>query len=496
MFTQDAILVLLWPFLAAFVVSMTGLYRKRWCYPLTILALAWSLWEAIILVGLVHNSPDNEIHYYLGDWPPPIGIEFVIDPLNAGIIVAIALVALLTAIFSFRAVPKETPGKEAQFYTLYLLLVTGIMGMTITGDAFNLYVFLEISSLASYALIAMGPGRAALSCFNYIIMGTIGASFYLLGVGYLYIKTGSLNMADIHQIMETNNLYETKTIHIGFILILIGVWIKMAFFPLHRWLPDAYSYAPTTSSAVIAPLMTKVSIYVMIRYMYTVFSPSFVYLHQERGTMVVWIAVVAILVGTFYALARLKLRKIFSYLIVVEVGYMVGGVWLHNHTALKGAVFHILADALMTLALFLFAGIINYMNKTGNIRSLGGLYYKMPLTMAGFTVAAFSMIGIPPTAGFFSKWYLISGGIEAGHWGYVVALLLSSLVNAVLFFRIIERAFFEAPKIMPGEAVGSRDKVPATMLAPLLATSLLIVLLGVFSNPVFQFISRYVTGTE
>ena len=496
MFTQDAVLVILWPFFAAFLVSLLGMFQKRWCYPLTIAALAWSLWDAIDLLRTVAAAPNGEVHYFLGDWKPPIGIEFVIDPLNAGLIVVIALVALLAAIFSFHAVPKETPDKEAQFYTLYLLLVTGIMGMSITGDAFNLYVFLEISSLASYALIAMGPGRAALSCFNYIIMGTIGASFYLLGVGYLYIKTGSLNMADIHQIMEANNLYETKTIHIGFILILIGVWIKMAFFPLHRWLPDAYSYAPTSSSAVIAPLMTKVSIYVMIRYMYTVFSPAFVYLHKERGTLVVWIAVLAILVGSFYALARLKLRKIFSFLIVVEVGYMVGGVWLHNHNGLKGAVFHLLADALMTLALFLFAGIVNYMNKTGNIRSMGGFYYRMPITMAAFTITALSMIGIPPTAGFFSKWYLISGGIEAGHWGYVAALLLSSLVNAVLFFRILERAFFDQPKLLPGVEINTKDKVPMTMVIPLVTTSLLILALGIFSSPVFQFISRYVSGTE
>ncbi len=495
---QYPILILLSPFLFAFAVSLAGLVRPKLCYPLTLIALGLSFMSALGMLLRVFN--EGVVHYHLAGWPPLIGIEYVIDPLNACVLTMISLVGLITGYYSKRFVPHETPGKEHYFYTLFLLLLVGLLGMTITGDAFNLYVFLEISSLASYALIAMGPRRAAFSCFNYIIMGTIGASFYLLGVGYLYIKTGSLNMADISRILSEQNLYQAKTVEIGFIFIMIGVWVKMAFFPLHRWLPDAYSYAPASAGAVIAPLMTKVSVYIMIRFMYSVFDYGFVFSSPARINLIVWLSVTAIVIGSFYALARVKLRKILSFLIIAEVGYMVGGAWMANKTALQGAIFHILADGLMTLCLFLFAGVLIYKNKNASIKGLGGMYVRMPLTMAAFTVAAFSMIGIPPTAGFFSKFYLISGAIEAGQWGFVGALLFSSLVNAALFFKIIERVHFEKPKGITATHGDShhhikRDEPPLSMLVPLLTSAVLIILLGVFSGHVMAFISRYVTGT-
>ena len=494
---QYPIFILLSPFLFAFAVSLVGLYKPRLCYSLTLISMALSFAAAVGVLARVVD--EGVVHYNLSGWPPPIGIEYVIDPLNACVLTMISMVGLIAAYYSKRYVKKETPGKKPHFYTLYLLLLVGLLGMTITGDAFNLYVFLEISSLASYALIAMGPRRAAFSCFNYIIMGTIGASFYLLGVGYLYIKTGSLNMADISRILSEQDLYGSKSVEIGFIFIMIGVWVKMAFFPLHRWLPDAYAYAPSSASAIIAPLMTKVSVYVMIRFMYTVFDFNFVFSSPARANLVIWLSISAIVLGSFYALARIKLRKVLSFLIVAEVGYMVGGAWMANKTALQGAIFHILADGLMTLSLFMFAGILLYKNQNASIKCLGGLYSRMPLTMAAFTVAAFSMIGIPPTAGFFSKFYLISGAIEAGHWEFVVALLFSSLVNAALFFKIIERAHFDKPRGIHAQedlhGPVKRDEPPLSMLVPLLTSAALILILGIFSDQVMTFISQYVTGT-
>ncbi len=492
---QLPILMLLSPFLFAFTVSLTGLVNSRWCYPLTLVAVTLSLFASAGLLGQVLEHPDHRVHYHLGGWPPPFGIAYVIDPLNAVVLVLVAVVALITAVYSKDHVPRDTPGKEPQFYTLYLLLLTGLLGMTVTGDAFNLYVFLEISSLTSYALIAIGPPRAALSTFNYIIMGTIGASFILLGIGYLYLKTGSLNMADMHRIIGGFGPEGSKTIRIGFILIMIGVWIKMALFPLHRWLPNAYTFAPTSSGCLIAPLMTKVSVYVMIRFMFTVFYPEVIFASPENGDIVLWLAVIGILVGSFYALAKIKLKKMLAYLILAEVGYMVGGAWQGNETGLTGAVFHLLSDGLMTLCLFLVAGIFLHKRQSPNISAMRGAFSRMPFTMAGFTVAALSMIGVPPTCGFFSKWYLISGGIEAGRWSFVVALLISSLVNAILFFKIIEQAFFDRPFETDNHRETTIDEAPPSMLFPLLITAALILLLGIFSSKVVAFISIFITST-
>lgn len=497
---QYPILIVLSPFFLALIVSLVSLASKKLVLPLTLAALVTSVIAAIATLLQVIRAENHLIIYKLGGWTPPIGIGYAIDPLNAVVLVMITSVALVAAIYARPSVEKEMPHKMPQFYTLLLLLTTGLCGMTITQDAFNLYVLLEISSLSTYGLIAMGRGRAPLSAFNYIIMGTIGASFYLLGVGYLYIKTGSLNMVDIARILHSEQLLGSETILVGFILILVGVFIKMAFFPLHQWLPNAYTFAPSASAAIVAPLMTKVSVYIMIRMMFTVFTPKYVFDTLNWSQAVVWFAIIAIVAGSLFALAQKDLKRMLAYLIVAEVGYMVGGAWLANANGLTGAVFHILADAMMTLCLFLFAGIVVYQLKDQKITSLNGVFKKMPWTMAGFTVGALSMIGIPPTCGFFSKWYLISGGIAAGQWAYVVALLFSSLVNAFLFFRIIEHAFFGelSPEGSAHEHTHHQkavDEAPLSMLVPLLAVSASLLILGFYSSKVIAFISLFVHTT-
>ncbi|MFT4547229.1 MAG: multicomponent Na+:H+ antiporter subunit D, partial [Verrucomicrobiales bacterium] len=417
-------------------------------------------------------------------------------------VIAITLVGFLNAIYSKTRVREETPRREHYFYALYLLLVAGLCGMVLTNDAFNLYVLLEICSLTSYALIAIGNRRAALASFNYVIIGTIGASFYLLGVGYLYIKTGALNMDGIHEVLKQAGIADSPTVKVGFILIMMGVWIKMALFPLHGWLSNAYSYAPTSTGALMAPLMTKVMVYIMIRMMISVFGIEFVFHEEFWSNGVVWIATIAVICGSVLALARDDIKKMLTYLIVAEVGYMVGGAWLGNRSGMLGASYHILADAAMTFCLFLAAGIL--INRTGKSRmdAFDGAFKKFPLTMTGFTVGALAMIGLPPTCGFFSKFYLIRGGIEAGQWQFVVALLISSLVNAVLFFRIFERAYF--PKDVSSnidhlpdqEAQPERvlGRVPYSMLIPLLIAAASLLIIGLANKTIVAWLDTAFAG--
>lgn len=470
------------------------------CYLLTIGALAISLVASLTMLGQTIDS--GIIQYFVGNWSSPlgIGIELRVDHINAVALVMISAVALITAFYSGSRVAEETPGKEPQFYAMFLLSVMGLMGMTVAGDAFNLYVLLEVASLSGYALVAMGEKRrASVAAFNYIIMGTIGASFYLLSVGYLYIKTGSLNMAGIQEIIVEQGLQGSKTIQIAFILILLGVWIKMAFFPLHGWLANAYSYSPSSSACLLAPLVTKVSIYIMIRMMLTVFGPFYVFTTLDWGSVVVWLATIAIVAASIIALCQTELKKMLSYLIVAEVGYMVGGAWLGNHFGMVGAIYHIISDGFMTLCLFLAASILIFKTKQNTIAGLAGLYKKMPLTMGAFTLGALSMIGAPPTCGFFSKYYLIRGGIEAGHWEYVGALLFSSLVNAILFFRIIEVAYFN-PLPKEGESHGHDDhneservridEAPASMVAPLLIAASGVLFVGLYNREIVTVIEQ------
>ena len=230
MIEQAPALILLFPFFASIIVALAGIRVQSVCFPLTVISMAASVLSGIAILAKVVN--DGIIRYRLGGWEPPMGIEFRIDALGALVVLTVSVVGLLTAIYSKRQVPAETPDKVSQYYTLYLLLMTGLIGMVITGDAFNLFVLIEVSALTSYALIAMGPRRATLAAYKYVIMGTIGASFYLLGVGYLYIKTGSLNMFDINEQLIARGIFDSTAIIVAFILITVGVWIKMAFFPL------------------------------------------------------------------------------------------------------------------------------------------------------------------------------------------------------------------------------------------------------------------------
>ncbi|MEM9016840.1 MAG: proton-conducting transporter membrane subunit, partial [Verrucomicrobiota bacterium] len=320
------------------------------------------------------------------------------------------------------------------------------------------------------------------------------------GVGYLYMKTGTLNMFDIHAILGRHpDIADSKAITIAFIFILVGIWIKMAFFPLYGWLPNAYSYCPSSSACILAPLMTKISVYVMIRVMFTIFGLDWVFESAMWSNLVVWLSVIAILAGSMLALAQGELKKMFCYLIIAEVGYMVGGAWLADEElwGLTGALYHILADAAMTLCLFLAAGIFVKRFGIRRIDEMGGIFRKAPWASVGFVIGGLAIIGVPPTCGFFSKFYLIRGGIDSGHWEYVVALLVSSLVNAVLFFRIFEIAFFGKN---PPEGHGHHheepevDSTPREVFpawagnVPLLTTAAIIILLGLFNGQVVELI--------
>ncbi len=512
------VLLVVVPLMASILCALLGLKWKGICLPLTIVALGCALFFALETFRGVLNSQTGSISYFLGGWnateyPRGVGIEYRIDALNGIVLIVIAAVAFLVAVFSRRFVPRETAGKEPQYYTLFLLLAVGLMGMTATADAFNLYVLLEVSSLTGYALIAMGSNRAAFSAFQYVIMGTIGASFYLLGVGYLYIKTGSLNMVGIHDVLVSQGLYGSGAVYVAFTLIFVGVWIKLALFPLSAWLPNAYSRAPTTTGCIVAPLMTKVSVYIMLRMMLTVFGPDYVYGELSWAGPMVWVAVVAILAGSVLALGQVDLRRMLAYLIIAEVGYMVGGAWLlapggmargeslfSTAPGLIGAGYHLVSDAAMTLCLFLAAGAIIAKTGSTRIEDMKNLFRKSPVTMACFLVGAFSMIGVPPTCGFFSKWYLISGAIESARWEFAVALLISSLVNAVLFFRIIEYAYFgklpdreaaEEVHAHHGDDSGVMDESPPSILIPLLLAAIAVVVIGILNKEIAGYLEQF-----
>jgi len=490
--SHSPVLIVVIPLISAFLTLVIGLWKKRLCYPFVIIALSLSLFSCIVTLNTVMKS--GTIHYYLGNWDPPWGIEYVVDHLNALVLVFVSFISLMVAIYSKESIEQEIPEKVTFFYTVFLLQVTGLLGIVITGDMFNLYVFLEIASLAGYALIAIGEDGAPFASFRYVVMGTIGACFYLLGVGYLYIMTGSLNMADLTHLLP--NLYHSKVIMVAFVFFIVGVAIKMALFPLHAWLPDAYTHAPSAVSALLAPLMTKVGVYVLIRILFTVFRPEFPIKILHATDIMAWFGTFAILFGGIMALSQTDFKRMLCYIIVAEIGYMVGGIGMANATAIKGAIFHIINDMFMAACLFLIAGIV--MHETGghDISDFTGMFRRMPFTAAIFTIGALAVIGVPPTCGFFSKWYLLLGGIQARHWGFVMALLLCTLINVALFFRVIDKGLYvHALEHKLEHASEPKElqfhEAPLSMLIPGFIIAIAIFLIGIFNQAILKNIIEF-----
>ncbi len=484
---QLPIFVVAIPLVFSLIIPLVGRWRKDWCWPLVVISLAAAL---ISSVGVAYRVVvDGPLSYYLGGWDPPWGIEYRIDHLGAFMVLVLSFVSLLTAIYARRSVERELSERIPSFYCVFLLLITGLLGIVVTGDMFNLYVFLEIASLTAYALIAVGEKGAAFAAFRYVIVGTIGACFYLLGVGYLYIVTGTLNMADLARVLP--ELHDSRVVLVAYGFLLIGIAMKMALFPLHMWLPDSYTYAPSAVSALVAPLMTKVGAYVMIRIMFSIFGPVFSIEIVPTTTLLTSVAAIAILVGCVMALAQVDLKRMLSYILVAEVGYIVLGVGMANRNGLTGAILHIVNDAFMMACLFFAVGAVVYKTGTRNIHQLRYLHRRMPFTAGAFVVAGLSVIGIPPLCGFFSKWYLILGAIDGGQWHFVAVLLASSLLSAVLFFRVIDNAYFDHSHardedldqegaFAPPEQT-KIDEAPLSMLVPTLVAALGCVVLGLSS---------------
>jgi len=423
-------------------------------------------------------SGGEAIHYWMGSWAPPLGIEFVIDPLNGTIAVLVTFVALLVAIYGMPFFKRGTWLEIGGYYTLYGLLTTGLVGMVITGDVFNLYVFLEIASLACYGLIALGGNKSTVAAFRYLLIGTIGASFYLLGVGYLYAITGTLNMADMA--VRIVPFIETPTFMIAIGMFIVGFGIKMALFPLHGWQPDAYTYAHPAAAPLIAGIMGKVPIYAALRFFYYVFEASGSVLATAFQIMAI-MACCGIILGSVMAIAQKDFRRMLAYSSVAQIGYIIVGMAIGNVWGMIGAILHLINHAFMKGSLFLFIGGVQHRYGEVNIDKFGQLYRKMPIACWMMVIAALSMIGLPPTAGFFSKWYLVLGAIELGGIGYfyIAIIILSSLLNAIYFFRVIEKIFISKDagleEVNPAKG---KLELPWQMLLPIVIMGVGIIVLG------------------
>jgi multicomponent Na+:H+ antiporter subunit D len=415
------------------------------------------------------------VSYAIGSWPPPWGIEYRVDALSGFVLVAVSLTASFVAPYAQRSIAAELPrDRQYLMYAMYCLSLAGLLGIAITGDAFNLFVFLEISSLASYVLVALGPRRQALlAAYQYMLMGTVGATFYVVGVGLLYLMTGTLNLADVAE--RLRSVDDVRPVLAALAFITVGIGLKLALFPLHQWLPNAYAYAPSMATAFLAATATKVSVYVLLRFYFTVFDP--VPLFERLPTREVFIAlsVAAMISASLVAVFEQDLKRLFAYSSVAQIGYITLGIGVDNQASLTGSVVHLLNHGVTKGAIFLLLGGVALRAGASalTLDTVAGLSRRMPLTAFGLAIAGLSLIGVPGTAGFVTKWYLVLGALERGWWWLVAAIVASSLIALAYVWRLLEAAYLRAPA-----AQAARGEAPPAMLAAGLAMVVLCVYFG------------------
>ncbi len=471
------VLVVLVPLLAA---PVCLLLRHRTLVTGFAIAATW-LTFAISVLLMLRVLDQGILSYELGGWPPPWGIEYRIDLLNAFVLILVSGIGAVVATWSPASISVELPRYERHylFYTAYLLCLTGLLGIAATGDLFNVFVFLEISALSSYVLISMGQDRRALtSAYQYLIMGTLGATFILIGIGLLYIMTGTLNMADMA--VQLESVRDTRTVLVAFGFFVVGISVKMALFPLHLWLPNAYAYAPSVVTAFIAATATKVSVYILLRFFFTVFGYEFAFESMRLWVFLMPLALIGIVTGSLVAIFQNNIKRMLAYSSVAQIGYMVLGISFASVNGLTGGIVHLFNHGLMKCALFLAMGCIVLRCGSAHIDEMRGLGRRMPWTMAAFVAGGLSLIGVPLTVGFISKWYLVLAALEQGLWPVAAVVLFSSLLAAVYVWRVVEVAYFHEPPAVEGE--GSITEAPLSLLLPMWALVIAIFYFGITTD--------------
>ncbi|MBU2531746.1 MAG: monovalent cation/H+ antiporter subunit D family protein [Alphaproteobacteria bacterium] len=466
------ILIVVTPLLAAGVTTLLRNGRVAWFISL---AVSWFL-PILSAMLILQVQEKGIVSYALGGWAPPIGIEYRVDIVNAFVLFIVTSVGAIAMPYALMSVERDIDEEDRPwFYAIYLLALTGLLGMTVTGDAFNIFVFMEISSLAMYVLIAMGRDkRALIAAYQYLIMGTVGATFFVIGVGFLYITTGSLNLADIALRIGPAFAESSPPIMAALAFLVVGISLKLALFPLHVWLPNAYAFAPSFATVFLAATATKVAVYVLLRIYFSVFGTAITLSDLPVTEMLLLLSLAAMFVASILAIYEDSIARMLAFSSVAQIGYITLGIALANTSGVAGSAVHLMNHAAMKAALFAAIGAVVYRAGTSRVSELGGIGHKMPITMGAFVVAGLSIIGVPGTAGFISKWYLGVGAIEHGWWSVAFLIVASSLISVIYIGRVVEAAYFQPVS----EASQKASDPPLTMLASILVFTGLTIYIG------------------
>ena len=466
------------PMVTAFLIP---LFAKFWQRSSALLAnAAGAALLGLSVYGTVCLLTDCPLLIYrMGGWSPTLGITLVYDHLTALAVLAVNAVGLAALLFSVRYLDHYTG--HWKFFSLFMLVLAGLNGVTVTGDVFNLFVFIEISAVSSYALVAFGTDFDELEAgFKYMVIGEIGGTAILLAIALLYAKASTLNMAVVSQVLA--GFGRTPLFWFIVAMFMVGFAVKMAMVPFHAWLPDAHPSAPAPVSALLSGVFIKVlGVYAMCRVMFNVFglsranAPVFFNLLLAFG-------ILSIVAGGLLAYAQKDYKRLLAYSSVSQIGYILIGLGIGNYWAIVGALFHVLAHAIGKGLLFLASGSVEYATGTRDLDKLSGLEKSMPATAWSHLFGSLSLAGVPPFAGFFSKLFIILGAVSARMYWLAILAALFSTVTLGYLVSVVNRAFFVRKDHEPTVAY----EVPASMVIAMMVLLVLTVALGVGFKPVLD----------
>ncbi|KAB3534156.1 monovalent cation/H+ antiporter subunit D family protein [Alkaliphilus pronyensis] len=462
-------------------------FKKIKLFLVSVLAIAWLL----TLKALLYVYKVGSFTYNFGNWNEAIGVQLLVNEFSAFMSLFILTLSLLILIYSFKDMEHVINNhKLNDYYTLVFILIFSMIGITYTNDLFNMYVFMEILSLTSCSIVSIKNKKETyMSSFRYLVISTIGSLSILFGIAMLYMVTGHLNIGKSYEIISVAwQLFPTNILTaVGFIL--TGLAIKAAMFPLHVWLPDAHSSAPSASSALLSSLVVKVYIFSAYKILFNVLGETIV---NALGipAFITFFAAMGMIMGSVFAIGQKDIKRVLAYSSVAQLGYIFLGLGLVSTDGLAASMFHIISHGLMKSALFLSAGAIIYYKDKRNINDLDGIGYEMPITMLVFTVAALGMIGIPGINGFMSKIYLSFAVLGADKPIYLILILVSSFLNAIYYLPIIISAFLKESKERKNIMV--LDKLPKTMIVPMVILALGSLILGFYPHLIMEAIEKAV----
>ncbi|MEA3453870.1 MAG: proton-conducting transporter membrane subunit [Candidatus Caldatribacteriota bacterium] len=450
----------------AFLTSIVG-KKLKWLPDLmgsvtTFILLGLSL----IAVRIV--ATQGVLVYSVGSWKLPIGIALVLDGLTVFMLITVNLMAFFIAIYSINYMERFT--SKWKFYTLFLLMVAGMNGVVITGDMFNLFVFLEIASVASYALVAFGTERHELeAAFKYTVMSTVGSLFILLGIVFLYSYTSTLNMADMANILAQKSA-SNITIMVS-VLFIMGFGLKAALVPFHAWLPDAHPSAPAPISAMLSGILIKsLGVYTLCRVFYNIIG-----INSSLSLILMVLGTLSMVIGVFLAIGQWDFKRLLAYHSISQIGYVILGIGLGTPLGMIGGLFHLFNHSVFKSLLFLNSGAVEYATGTRDLQKMGGLMTKMPITGATSLVASMSIAGIPPFNGFWSKLIIIIACVQANRLGYAFWAVLASILTLASFMKVMKYAFFGKLR----EKWNKVEEVPVYMKLAMVILALICVVGGV-----------------